>query len=98
MRGVVPRYAAVRLECLDREGNAVDLVAKEFFARVIQHETDHLNGIVYVDRIRDMRTFSHIAEWQRYWLGVREQSDQHRLERSPPRVAARDRARGGRRF
>ncbi|PYM29371.1 MAG: peptide deformylase [Candidatus Rokuibacteriota bacterium] len=75
MRGVVPRFTGVRLECLDREGKAVDLVAKEFFARVLQHETDHLNGIVYVDRIRDMRTFSHIAEWQRYWLGIREQSD-----------------------
>jgi len=75
MRGVVPRYTAVRLECLDREGKAVDLVAKDFFARVIQHETDHLNGVIYVDRIRDMHTLSHIAEWQRYWLGVREQSD-----------------------
>jgi peptide deformylase len=75
MRGVVPRYTSVRLECLDREGKPVELVAKEFFARVIQHETDHLNGIVYVDRIRDMRTLSHIAEWQRYWLGIREQSD-----------------------
>ena len=75
MRGVVPRYTAVRLECLDRQGKPVDLVAKDFFARVIQHETDHLNGIVYVDRIRDMRTLSHIAEWQRHWLGVREQSD-----------------------
>ena len=75
MRGVVPRYTAVRLECLDRHGKPVDLVAKDFFARVIQHETDHLNGIVYVDRIRDMRTLSHIAEWQRHWLGVREQSD-----------------------
>ena len=75
MRGVVSRYTSVRLECLDREGRAVDLVAKEFFARVIQHETDHLNGIVYVDRMRDMRTLSHIAEWQRYWLGIREQSD-----------------------
>ena len=75
MRGVVPRFTSVRLECLDREGQPVSLVAKEFFARVIQHETDHLNGIVYVDRIRDMRTLSHIAEWQRYWLGIREQSD-----------------------
>jgi peptide deformylase len=75
MRGVVPRHTAVRLECVDREGKPVDLVAKDFFARVIQHETDHLNGIVYVDRIRDMRTLSHIAEWQRYWLGIREQSD-----------------------
>ena len=75
MRGVVPRHTAVRLECLDREGKPVDLVAKDFFARVIQHETDHLIGIVYVERIRDMRTLSHIAEWQRYWLGTREPSD-----------------------
>jgi peptide deformylase len=75
MRGVVPRFTSVRLECLDREGKRVDLVAKDFFARVIQHETDHLNGVVYVDRIADMRTLSHIAEWNRYWLGLREQSD-----------------------
>ena len=75
MRGVVPRFTAVRLECLDREANPVSVVAKDFFARVIQHETDHLNGIVYVDRIVDMRTLSHIAEWNRYWLGIREQSE-----------------------
>ena len=75
MRGVVPRYTSVRLECLDRQGHRVDVVAKDFFARVIQHETDHLDGIVYVDRIVDMRTLSHIAEWNRYWLGIREQSD-----------------------
>jgi peptide deformylase len=75
LRGVVSRYTAVRLECLDRQGQPVDVVAKDFFARVIQHETDHLNGIVYVDRITDMRTLSHIAEWNRYWLGVREQGD-----------------------
>ncbi len=75
MRGLVPRYAAVRLEAFDREGRPIDLVAHDFFARVIQHETDHLDGIVYVDRMRDMSTLSHLAEWQRYWLGVREQSD-----------------------
>jgi peptide deformylase len=75
MRGVVPRHTAVRLQCQDREGRPVDLVAKDFFARVIQHETDHLNGIVYVDRMRDLRTLSHIAEWNKHWLGIREQSD-----------------------
>ena len=57
------------------KANPVDLVAKDFFARVIQHETDHLNGIVYVDRMRDLRTLSHIAEWNKYWLGIREQND-----------------------
>ena len=75
MRGRVPRYTAVRLECLDREGGRVDLVAKDFFARVIQHETDHLNGIVYVDRMRDLSSLSFLAEWQRYSLGMTEQAE-----------------------
>jgi hypothetical protein len=59
MRGCVPRFTAVRLECFDRDGEKVDLVAKEFFARVIQHETDHLKGIVYVDRMRDLSSLSY---------------------------------------
>jgi len=75
MRGVVPRYTAVRLQCLDREGARVELTAKDFFARVIQHESDHLNGTVYLDRMRNLSTLSHIAEWQRHWLGTREQAD-----------------------
>ncbi len=75
MRGMVSRHTAVRLECYDREGTRLDVVAKDFFARVIQHETDHLNGIVYVDRMSDLRTLSHIAEWNKHWLGVREQND-----------------------
>ena len=75
MRGMVPRYTAVRLESLDREGRPFAVVAKDFFARVIQHETDHLNGVVYVDRMRDLSTLAHIAEWQKHWLGVREPGD-----------------------
>jgi peptide deformylase len=75
MRGRVPRYTAVRLECHDREGGRVDLVAKDFFARVIQHETDHLNGIVYVERMQDLSSLSFLAEWQRYSLGMTEQAD-----------------------
>ncbi len=75
MRGMVPRHTAVRLQCYDREGQHVDLIAKEFFARVIQHETDHLNGIVYLDRMRDLSTLAHIAEWNKHWLGTREHAD-----------------------
>jgi peptide deformylase len=75
MRGAVPRYTSVRLECYDRQAQRVTVVAKEFFARVIQHETDHLNGLVYLDRMRDLSTLSHIAEWQKHWLGIREQED-----------------------
>jgi peptide deformylase len=75
MRGVVPRYTAVRLEARDREGQPIDLKATDFFARVIQHESDHLRGIVYVDRMRDLRSLTHLAEWNKYWLGAAEQDD-----------------------
>jgi len=75
MRGVVPRFGSVRLEARDREGGWIDVVAKEFFARVIQHETDHLNGLVYLDRMRDLSTLTHLAEWNKYWLGTQEQDD-----------------------
>jgi peptide deformylase len=75
MRGMVPRYTEVRLQGYDRAGDHMDLVAKDFFARVIQHETDHLNGIVYPDRMRDLSTLSFIAEWSKYWLGLKEQAD-----------------------
>jgi peptide deformylase len=75
MRGVVPRYIAVRLEAYDREGNRIDVVAKEFFARVLQHETDHLRGLVYLDRMKDLSTLTHLAEWNKYWMGLEEQDD-----------------------
>ena len=75
MRGMVPRFSAVRLEAYDREGERIEVVAKEFFARVVQHETDHLDGIVYLDRMRDLSTLTHLAEWNKYWLAVSEQDD-----------------------
>ena len=75
MRGMVPRYTAVRLDAYDREGRRIEGEAKEFFARVIQHETDHLHGVVYLDRMRDLSTLTHLAEWNRYWLGNQEQDD-----------------------
>jgi len=75
MRGIVPRYTSLRLLAYDRTGARMDLVAKDFFARVIQHEADHLNGIVYLDRMKDFSSLTHLAEWSKYWLGVREQGD-----------------------
>ena len=75
MRGMVPRLASVRLHACDREGRPIECLAKEFFARVIQHETDHLHGIVYLDRMRDLSTLTHLAEWNRYWLRRDEQDD-----------------------
>jgi len=67
-RGVTPRHTALRLEAHGRRGERVDLVAKEFLARVLQHEVDHLNGKVYLDRMPDLTTLSHLQEWGRYWL------------------------------
>ena len=75
MRGMVPRHTEVRLQACDRAGGPMDLIAKDFFARVIQHESDHLNGIVYLDRMKNLDTLTHLAEWSKYWLGVTEQDD-----------------------
>ena len=75
MRGMVPRYTALRLQCYERNGGKVDLVAKDFFARVIQHEADHLNGLVYLDRMKNFSTLTHLTEWSKYWLGIQEQND-----------------------
>ncbi len=75
LRGKVPRYTAVRLRALDRHGEPIDLIARNFFARVIQHETDHLNGLVYLDRMKDLFTLTHLAEWSKYWLGMQERDD-----------------------
>ncbi len=68
MRGVVPRFKRLRVQALGRNAEPLDIIAEDFHARVIQHETDHLKGEVYLDRMRDMRTLSHLAEFQRYVL------------------------------
>jgi peptide deformylase len=68
MRGVVPRYGELRVEALDRNGQPLDFIAKDFHARVVQHEYDHLQGKVYLDRMPSLETLTHLTEWQRYWL------------------------------
>jgi peptide deformylase len=68
LRGRVPRYRQLRVTALGREGEPLDFVADDFHARVIQHETDHLKGEVYLDRMPDMKSLGHLLEWQRYML------------------------------
>lgn len=51
--GKVPRYSRIRVKALDLEGNEVRFKADGFLARVIQHEIDHTNGVVFIDHIRD---------------------------------------------
>lgn len=51
--GKVPRYTKIRVKALDADGNAIRFKASGFLARVIQHEIDHTNGIVFIDHIRE---------------------------------------------
>jgi len=57
MRGLVPRYAQLRYRGFDQFGQPIDRTVGGFHARVVQHECDHLDGILYPMRIRDMRNF-----------------------------------------
>jgi len=62
MRGMVPRYTKLRYTGFDAEGNPIDRVADGFHARVVQHECDHLDGILYPQRMTDMSKFGFIEE------------------------------------
>lgn len=66
LRGVVPRFEKVRLEALGRDGKPYSIVANGFHARVIQHECDHLDGHVYLDRMLDMKSLGFLEEMGRF--------------------------------
>lgn len=59
MRGLVPRHARLRYQGFDAAGQIIDRSVAGFHARVVQHETDHLHGILYPMRIRDLRNFGY---------------------------------------
>jgi len=69
LRGVVPRWSRLRLSALDRRGQPYVLEAAGFHARVIQHECDHLEGAVYLDRMEGLRTLSFLREFERFVAG-----------------------------
>jgi peptide deformylase len=62
--GLVPRHPSVRLWGKGRDGAALDLELSGFAGRLVQHEYDHLHGIVFLDRMRDLRSLSYMAEWE----------------------------------
>jgi peptide deformylase len=57
MRGLVPRWRELRYTGKDADGNPIDRTVTDFHARVVQHEVDHLDGILYPRRIRDLTMF-----------------------------------------
>ena len=62
MRGMVPRFLNIRYQGQDEHGAPIDRTVSGFHARVVQHECDHLDGILYPMRIRDMRQFGYSEE------------------------------------
>lgn len=68
IRGRVPRAREIKVKALDRNGEKVELRAQNFAARVIQHETDHLDGILFFDRMRTFESLSFLEEYSRYWV------------------------------
>jgi peptide deformylase len=68
IRGQVPRARDITVRGLDRDGRQVQFTASGFPARVIQHETDHLDGVLFFDRMRSFETLTFLEEYQRYWM------------------------------
>jgi peptide deformylase len=62
MRGLVPRYQRLRYRGVDAQGRAIDRQVSGFHARVVQHEVDHLDGILYPMRIKDLSQFGFAEE------------------------------------
>ena len=68
LRGKVSRPARIRVRGLDRRGQKIDLELEEFDAVVTQHECDHLDGVLFIDRLDSTSELSYEEEFERYWL------------------------------
>lgn len=75
LRGKVPRHTEIEVEALDRRGRRLHRKASDFFARVIQHECDHLAATVFLDRMKDFRTLTFLDEYARYWAPREKRED-----------------------
>lgn len=69
LRGRVPRAEWVEMEAFNRKGEKVKYRAEGFFARVIQHECDHLSGKLFIDRMPNLLMLTHLQEFIRHWRG-----------------------------
>ena len=68
IRGRVPRARDVKVRAFDRQGDRIELRARDFPARVIQHETDHLDGVLFFDRMKSFESLTFLDEYSRYWV------------------------------
>jgi peptide deformylase len=67
VRGRVPRAREIKVRAYDRKGDRIELGAHDFPARVIQHEADHLDGVLFFDRMRTFESLTFLDEYSRYW-------------------------------
>jgi peptide deformylase len=67
IRGRVPRAREIDVKAYDRKGRRITMRARGFTARVIQHETDHLDGVLFFDRMESFETLTFLDEFGRYW-------------------------------
>jgi peptide deformylase len=67
IRGRVPRAREIKVRGFDRTGARIELNAHDFPARVIQHETDHLDGVLFFDRMKSLASMTFLDEYSRYW-------------------------------
>jgi len=63
---LVPRAREVLVDCLDQNGDAKTIRASGWYARILQHEIDHLDGTIYIDRMQS-RSFMSLENYKRYW-------------------------------
>ena len=68
-RAVVPRARAVRVECLNERAEPVTIHARGWYARILQHEIDHLHGTLYIDKMNS-RSFMTMENFNRYWKDI----------------------------
>ena len=66
IRGMVLRFTEIGVSALDRNGKPLELRLKNFPARVVQHETDHLDGVLFFDRMTSMQSLTYLDEYSRY--------------------------------
>jgi peptide deformylase len=69
IRGRVPRARQIIVRAFDRQGKKIEMPAAGFTARVIQHETDHLDGVLFFDRMKNFQSLTFLDEFGRYWSG-----------------------------
>ena len=67
IRGKVPRATAIEVSAYDRKGRRLEMRVQGFTARVVQHETDHLDGVLFFDRMKSFETLTFLDEFSRFW-------------------------------